>query len=342
MQPHFHHKKTSDPTRCAVRWTSSGVIEDVCVDHVATSLAPRKRKRAEEGSGMEDVCVDDDVATSLAPRKRKRAEEGGGGDRPIAAKGERVMKFFQCTHDGPGRYYEGTLEALPSKAWPYYHIVYDDGDQEELASDEFWAIYSYWRVVKKALRPSEFVPDDRVLANDGRTGKVRTFRPSSAESVWSYLIHYDHTNANKAEWVDEVDLRLETKWNVAWMKKEQAKLAGRAKSQDEKAPPGRKMNEAGKREEAVVHSTEARKREEAKKARPVAQTCTVKGCSKWKISGRNGMCMAHSTEAGNAVPVAQTCTVKGCSKLRQSGCNGMCKAHSREAGNPVPRPDAQT
>jgi hypothetical protein len=36
------------------------------------------------------------------------------------------------------------------------------------------------------------------------------------------------------------------------------------------------------------------------------------------------------------------CTVKGCSKLRQSGCNGMCKAHSREAGNPVPRPDAQT
>ena len=280
----------------------------------------------------------DDVATSLVPRKRKRAGGGGegGGDRPIAAKGERVMKFFQCTHDGPGRYYEGTLEALPSKAWPYYHIVYDDGDQEELASDEFWAIYSYWRVVKKALRPSEFVPDDRVLANDGRTGKVRTFCPSGAESVWSYLIHYDHTNANKAEWVDEVDLRPETKWNVAWMKKEQAKLAGRAKSQDEKAPPGRKMNEAGKREEAVAHSTEARKREEAKKARPVAQTCTVKGCSKWRISGCNGMCMAHSTEAGNPVPVAQTCTVKGCSKRRQSGCNGMCIAHSTEAGNAVP------
>ena len=275
----------------------------------------------------------DDVATSLVPRKRKRAGGGGGGDRPIAAKGERVMKFFQCTHDGPGRYYEGTLEALPSKAWPYYHIVYDDGDQEELASDEFWAIYSYWRVVKKALRPSEFVPDDRVLANDGRTGKVRTFCPSGAESVWSYLIHYDHTNANKAEWVDEVDLRPETKWNVAWMKKEQAKLAGRAKSQDEKAPPGRKMNEAGKREEAVAHSTEARKREEAKKARPVAQTCTVKGCSKWRISGCNGMCMAHSIEAGNPVsrPVAQTCAVKGCSKRRQYGCNGMCIAHSKEA-----------
>ena len=246
------------------------------------------------------------------------------------------MKFFQCTHDGPGRYYEGTLEALPSKAWPYYHIVYEDGDQEELTSDEFWAIYSYWRVVKKALRPSEFVPDDRVLANDGRTGKVRTFCPSGAESVWSYLIHYDHTNANKAEWVDEVDLRPETKWNVAWMKKEQAKLAGRAKSQDEKAPPGRKMNEAGKREEAVAHSTEARKREEAKKARPVAQTCTVKGCSKRRQPGRNGMCMAHSTEAGNAVPVARTCTVKGSSKRRQPGCNGMCIAHSTEAGNPVP------
>ena len=30
-------------------------------------------------SGMEDVCVDD-VAISLAPRKRKRAESGGGGD----------------------------------------------------------------------------------------------------------------------------------------------------------------------------------------------------------------------------------------------------------------------
>ena len=61
----------------------------------------------------------DDVATSLVPRKRKRAGGGGGGegegegDRPIAAKGERVMKFFQCTHDGPGRYHEGTLEALP-------------------------------------------------------------------------------------------------------------------------------------------------------------------------------------------------------------------------------------
>ena len=78
----------------------------------------------------------DDVATSLVPRKRKRAggEGEGGGDRPIAAKGERVMKF-------------------------------------EIAQK---------------------------------------------------------------------------------------------KSQDEKAPPGRKMNEASKREEAVAHSTEARKREEAK------------------------------------------------------------------------------
>ena len=97
-------------------------------------------------------------------------------------------------------------------------------------------------------------------------------------------------------------------------------------------PPGRKMNEAG----SVAHSTEARTREEGKKARPVAQTCTVKGCSKWRISGCNGMCIAHNTEAGNPVPVTQTCTVKGCSKLRQSGCNGMCIAHSREAGDPVP------
>ena len=74
------------------------------------------------------------------------------------------------------------------------------------------------------------------------------------------------------------------------------------------------------------------------------QTCTVKGCSKWRVSGCNGMCRAHSTEAGNPVPrpVAQTCTVKGCSKWRQSGCNGMCIAHSTEAGNPVPRPVAQT
>ena len=75
---------------------------------------------------------------------------------------------------------------------------------------------------------------------------------------------------------------------------------------------------------------------------PVAQTCTVKGCSKRRISGCNGMCTAHSREAGNPVPVARTCTVKGCSKWRVSGCNGMCMAHSREAGNPVPRPVAQT
>ena len=77
---------------------------------------------------------------------------------------------------------------------------------------------------------------------------------------------------------------------------------------------------------------------------PVAQKCTVKGCSKLRQSGCNGMCKAHSREAGNPVPRpdAQTCTVKGCSKWRTSGCNGMCTSHSREAGNPVPRPDAQT
>ena len=42
----------------------------------------------------------DDVATSLVPRKRKRAGGGGegGGDRPIAAKGERVMKFEIAEH----------------------------------------------------------------------------------------------------------------------------------------------------------------------------------------------------------------------------------------------------
>ena len=105
----------------------------------------------------------------------------------------------------------------------------------------------------------------------------------------------------------------------------------------------RKMNKAGKREEAVANSTEARKREEAKKARPVARACTVKGWSKRRQSGCNGMCRAHSTEAGNPVPVAQTCTVKGCSKWRVSGCNGMCRAHSTEAGNPpVPRPVSLT
>ena len=45
------------------------------------------------------------------------------------------------------------------------------------------------------------------------------------------------------------------------------------------------------------------------------------------------MCKAHSKKAGNPVPrpVAQTCTVKGCSKWRISGCNGMCMAHSKEA-----------
>ena len=78
-----------------------------------------------------------------------------------------------------------------------------------------------------------------------------------------------------------------------------------------------------------AHSTEAGN----PVPRPVALTCTVKGCSKWRVSGCNGMCRAHSTEAGNPVPVAQTCTVKGCSKWRVSGCNGMCMAHSTEAGN---------
>ena len=70
--------------------------------------------------------------------------------------------------------------------------------------------------------------------------------------------------------------------------------------------------------------------------RSVAKICTVKGCSKWRVSGCNGMCIAHSREAGNPVPVAQTCTVKGCSKWRISGRNDMCFAHSREAGNAVP------
>ena len=45
------------------------------------------------------------------------------------------------------------------------------------------------------------------------------------------------------------------------------------------------------------------------------------------------MCKAHSKKAGNPVPrpVAQTCTVKGCSKWRIAGCHGMCIAHSKEA-----------
>ena len=75
---------------------------------------------------------------------------------------------------------------------------------------------------------------------------------------------------------------------------------------------------------------------EAGNPMPVTQTCTVKGCSKRRQPGCNGMCQAHSREAGNAVPVAQTCTVKGCSKWKISGCNGMCMAHSTEAGNAVP------
>ena len=45
-----------------------------------------------------------------------------------------------------------------------------------------------------------------------------------------------------------------------------AKLAGRAKSQDENAPPGRKMNEAG----SVAHSTELA-REEASTSGPLTE-----------------------------------------------------------------------
>ena len=78
---HVEAPPSSDPTRCAMKWTSSGVIEDVSVDDVVTSLAPCKRERAAGEIGIEDVGVDD-VATSLAPRKRERAGAGATARSP--------------------------------------------------------------------------------------------------------------------------------------------------------------------------------------------------------------------------------------------------------------------
>ena len=81
----------------------------------------------------------------------------------------------------------------------------------------------------------------------------------------------------------------------------------------------------------MAHSTEAGN------PVPVAQTCTVKGCSKRRQSGCNGMCMAHSTEAGNPVLAGRPdMHGEGMFEVEASGCNGMCMAHSTEAGNPVP------
>ena len=128
-----------------------------------------------------------------------------------------IMRYFEV--DGGGKsYFEGTLKRLPISSSPYYFIVYSDGDKEEISELNFWIAYSDYRVQKGMVKPSEFVPESLVVANDGRLAVVRSFRPVSngTDTTWSYRVRFDGFSAKHDKWMLEVDLRKQTPATLKW------------------------------------------------------------------------------------------------------------------------------
>mmetsp|Transcript_17933 Transcript_17933/g.39785 ORF Transcript_17933/g.39785 Transcript_17933/m.39785 type:complete len:871 (-) Transcript_17933:1298-3910(-) len=193
-----------------------------------------------EGKGKEarGSNPDEESIEMFTPAKRKRSALENNYRPPEVKVGEKVMKYFTDA------YYEGKLARLPTKSSPYYFIVYEDGDKEDISEDDFWAAYSDWRVNKGVIRPSEFVPNDKVVVNDGRLAVVRTFCPVSrrGHTTWSYRVHFTGWSSFYDKWMPEADLRRETSATLRWAEK--VREANRkAKSKAEPRTPSKAKSE---------------------------------------------------------------------------------------------------
>jgi len=206
-------------TKITIRWATAGYDQTVDIGQVRAMYSAADLVKVETKSGTERTPAR--AAKGAKGTKASETETTSAAASeykpPEIRVGMNIMRYF--THVGGQDYFEGTLKRLPIPSSPYYFIVYPaDGDTEEISELDFWIGYSDCQVEKKVITPSEFVPGNLVVANDGKPGEVLSFRPVSngTGTTWSYRVRFKGFSAKHDKWMLEVDLRKQTPATLKW------------------------------------------------------------------------------------------------------------------------------
>ena len=86
-----------------------------------------------EDEGGEEMNASDDSVYLLVPE---------------ITKGTSILKYFA---EGKS-YFEGKIIKLPGPGNSFYHVRYDDGDEEDLEPHEMWIAFSDWCVANNEIQ----------------------------------------------------------------------------------------------------------------------------------------------------------------------------------------------
>ena len=89
-----------------------------------------------DGEDEEEVEMTDEKAEDLVPD---------------IAIGTNILKYFA---EGK-QYYQGKITRLPGRGNSFYHVRYEDGDDEDMEPDEMWMAFSDWCVANDEIALTE-------------------------------------------------------------------------------------------------------------------------------------------------------------------------------------------
>ena len=124
----------------------------VNVSHSAEEDAPQRLlKRTAAQVAMSKMAAD-----AQSDAEDEGEEMDASGERadllvPKITKGTRIFKYFA---EGKS-YFEGKVTKLPGPGRSFYHVRYDDGDEEDLEPHEMWIAFSDWCVANDEIELTE-------------------------------------------------------------------------------------------------------------------------------------------------------------------------------------------
>ena len=123
------------------------------VSHSAKEDAPRRLlKRTAAQIAMSKIGADAQTDTEdEGGEEMNESDESAALLVPEITKGTSILKYF-----AEGRsYFEGKIIKVPGPGNSFYHVRYDDGDEEDLEPLEMWIAFSDWCVANDEIELTE-------------------------------------------------------------------------------------------------------------------------------------------------------------------------------------------
>lgn len=132
---------------------------------IDSAQRPTKRAKASSSASSSDATASDVVRHSRRAaaadaravmtktggpkrlKKEKSPPKANNDTLPDIAIGTNILKYFA---EGK-QYYQGKITRLPGRGNGFYHVRYDDGDDEDMAPDEMWMAFSDWCVANDEI-----------------------------------------------------------------------------------------------------------------------------------------------------------------------------------------------